>query len=352
MGGGKTIKNHSEGSTNDFLILSYIAAFAVIYGHCFVLVGTSAAPDLFGIGIHGIGLIVTFIISGYLGCGSYERSGNYLKYVFKRYKRIMCPLLLCVIITSTLDVFAFNRNCGINYYLKFLILKIVQCCCFNIPTVSFGLNDNPYPSILNGSLWSMPVLFFLILFLPLEKYIARLKNKSLIFLLHIILGITSWLAYKYFNDSDLYFLNFYIPAVLRYAPYFFGGAILYYFSDILNGKIGILLLIISVLFEGTFGEVLSLLVLPYSMISFARDGYQIIGKRKKTLYYELYLYGFPITQYLIYFLKVQRSIEMSVLAYALLTLIIDIPIAYVTNFLIEWTMERIGVIKNYLFIKK
>ena len=80
---------------NNFNVLRLLAAYMVIVGHMYVLMGH--APEIIlGSFVHEIGVFIFFLVGGYLITKSYLSDSNVVRYGIKRIFRIF-PALISLI---------------------------------------------------------------------------------------------------------------------------------------------------------------------------------------------------------------------------------------------------------------
>jgi peptidoglycan/LPS O-acetylase OafA/YrhL len=147
---------------NRFDILRLLAAWLVLFSHCYPLGGQGQHEPLTStLGIDtlgGVGVAIFFVLSGYLVTVSLERSPNLFTFARRRALRIYPGLiticLLCVLVLgpllTTLPQAAYWRHEQTWDYLWTASAWSIQ---FPLPAV---FADNPHPSAVNGSLWSLP----------------------------------------------------------------------------------------------------------------------------------------------------------------------------------------------------
>lgn len=144
-----------ERRTNNFDALRIAAALCVIVGHSFVLTGrVEQSPSLGGVHLEYLGVSVFFVISGYLISGSWERSRSIGQYVSSRALRI-APLLFLVILLSAFVMGPLVTTAP-DYFTnpqtwRYLV-NLVLLPADGLPGVFDG---NPYPSVVNGSVWTL-----------------------------------------------------------------------------------------------------------------------------------------------------------------------------------------------------
>lgn len=146
-----------ERRTNNFDAFRIVAALCVIIGHSFALTGRHLdAPTLGGVSLEYFGVSVFFVISGFLITGSWERSRSVAQYVSSRALRI-APLLFLVILVSTFVMGPLVTTLSTGEYLSAdqtwrYLINLVLLPADGLPGVFDG---NPYPSVVNGSVWTL-----------------------------------------------------------------------------------------------------------------------------------------------------------------------------------------------------
>ena len=147
---------------NRFDILRLLAAWLVLFSHCFPLGGRPQyEPLLAATGIDslgGVGVAIFFVLSGYLVTISLERSPNLLEFARRRVLRIYPGLItICLLsvlllgpLMTTAPQSTYWRHSQTWDYLQTASAWFIQ---FPLPAV---FADNPHPAAVNGSLWSLP----------------------------------------------------------------------------------------------------------------------------------------------------------------------------------------------------
>ena len=147
---------------NRFDILRLIAAWLVLFSHCYPLGGRPTSEPLAStLGIDtlgGVGVAIFFVLSGYLVTLSLERSPNVVEFARRRALRIypalvtvclVCVLLLGPWMTSWSMAAYFHSDLTWGY------LKTAGAWDIHYPLPGV-FNDNPKPITVNGALWSLP----------------------------------------------------------------------------------------------------------------------------------------------------------------------------------------------------
>lgn len=173
-----------ERRTNNVDAFRIAAALCVIVGHSFALTGRYGdAPSLGGVYLEYLGVSVFFVISGFLITGSWERSRSAAEYITSRALRI-APLLFLVILTSTFVMGPVVTTLSTGEYFatdqtwRYLI-NLVLLPADGLPGVFDG---NPYPSVVNGSVWTLRaevICYLVVLLLGLLPRVPQLIGFAL-----------------------------------------------------------------------------------------------------------------------------------------------------------------------------
>lgn len=149
---------HRESNSLDLLRL--IAAVLVLYSHQFALLG-STDPSFFGwTTFGGAGVTIFFFLSGMLVWSSWDRDSDSRRFFHRRALRIFPALWVAVVITvflfgpfaSTWQLTDYFESTQTWRYFTTAVLVNQH----SLPGV---FTDNPYPTVVNGSLWTLPVEF-------------------------------------------------------------------------------------------------------------------------------------------------------------------------------------------------
>ena len=153
--------------TNNFNIIRFFAAFAVIYGHMSSIMGEAAFP-LLGQRISTIGVKILFTFSGYLITKSYLSDPHFGRYMIRRCFRIF-PAYIVLILLSALVIGPIFTSLPLTEYFaapgtwNYIWKNLLFSPTYTLP----GLFEAcPYPNAVNGSLWTLPFEFAMYLILP------------------------------------------------------------------------------------------------------------------------------------------------------------------------------------------
>ncbi len=162
MNNQTTMEGQLDRRTNNFDLLRLLAAWFVLFSHCYPLSGQPVAdPFVRHTGIDtlgGIGVSIFFVLSGYLVTNSLERSSSVYSFARKRAFRIFPALAVLTVycafwlgpIITTLPLETYLKHPHTFAYLWNISAWKIQ---YALPGV---FATNPVPVAVNGSLWSLP----------------------------------------------------------------------------------------------------------------------------------------------------------------------------------------------------
>jgi peptidoglycan/LPS O-acetylase OafA/YrhL len=290
---------------NNFDAIRLIAAAAVIYGHAHPLTRTVDVGFL-GNSVQSFAVKVFFVVSGFLITGSWVSDPSAARYLARRLLRIMPALVLVVLmsilllgpVVTHISLVEYFRSGATWAYLSNIRLQPI----YALPGV---FNTLPYPSAVNGALWSLPVEFAMYLVLPVLVVAGRLLRARwflaaatvalcLVSLLLLRDGLPRPAAVIYGTS---------MASFLDVSPYFLLGACFqqYPLTGLLTPAIA-LGLVGVVLFLQPSGpipmELTLYLVAPLAILAFGLAPAPVFSRagRWGDFSYGLYLYGFPSQQ--------------------------------------------------------
>jgi peptidoglycan/LPS O-acetylase OafA/YrhL len=339
---------------NNLNIIRFMAALMVIYGHMFVLSGTQSYTIFHYNEVSTIGVQIFFLISGYLITESYMRDNNLITYWIKRFFRIIPALAFLTFITAfvigpvlstySLKEYFIQNWLGVKMYLRNIFLFPI----FGLPGV---FNENVYPNIVNGSLWTLPIEVSMYALVPmiitLSKLIKKI-DKSIIFLLVVLISVTADVYFaSLFQGKMIVVYGTNLFAVLHMIPYFFTGAL--FTSDKIRKHLNLQVATICIAGYSMLNiqglpylyPFISVIVLAYFIFSFAFTKNPIFYKfsEKNDYSYGIYLYGFLVQQTL---LKYLFKYEITPNKLALLSMLISLFCAFLSWHIIEKPAQKIG----------
>lgn len=253
-----------------------------------------------GLTFGSLGVCIFFSISGYLVTQSWLRDPHALRFASRRILRIwpglaatvcFCALVIGPIVTTAplLDYFRAPEMHG-----YFALLRLGMR--FDLPGVFL---DTPYPRVLNGSLWTIP--------LEISCYLALL-GAGLLRVLNF-----RWLSLAIFAGLAVHFFGM-DPATVKIIPYyrleyglFFGfGACLWLFRDYWQARRagGAALMLVGFAVAICLHEytIACLLTVPYTCVVCGAASTPVLRRcgRFGDFSYGMYIYAFPVQQTLIW----------------------------------------------------
>lgn len=304
---------------NNFDALRLFLAIAVIFSHSFPLgVGRDSGEPLFR-ATHGqitFGTLAVdwfFVISGFLITQSWHNSKGAWSYLKKRVRRIYPGFLAAMIVGAVVIVPLGGGDFPFN--IRNIIVFAGRALSLSLPHAYGAFAANPFPSVINGSAWSIPYEFCCYLLIAVlgvthlisgRRFILSFFIGSLIAALIIVLaGWTPDIALPYG-----------LGRLLRLAeliPIYLSGVVFYVYRaripiDWRLAIFSVLGLCVAALVP--FGMTLALPIFGSYLLFFLafNRSMRISGITKfGDLSYGVYLYAFPIQQLIVF--KVGHSIS-------------------------------------------
>jgi peptidoglycan/LPS O-acetylase OafA/YrhL len=145
---------------NSFDLIRHLAAFLVLYSHHFPLSGLPEPQvpswDTYGF----VAVAVFFSISGYLMPESFRRSGNFLRFMARRARRIFPALIVCSFLMTYVLGTALTTTPKLEYLTsQWTFDTFLQFALFFGRPIPGVFSDFLFPNAINGSLWTLPVEF-------------------------------------------------------------------------------------------------------------------------------------------------------------------------------------------------
>ena len=321
---------------NNLTALRWFAACLVLYGHAHAFLGLPEVLFMQIVPMGLMGVYIFFAISGYLVAQSWSRDPHVLRFMAKRALRIFPGLVVCTLLSvlvlgpllTSLDANAYWQNEHTLGYLSNIALYI----SYHLPGV---FANNAWPHAVNGSLWSLPVEFFMYLLLALIGLVGALVQAAL-----NMQRATAWLvggmSLLFIALAALWALPTQEAMVvyrtdLRHIPmcgvYFMVGASLYCFQwekhFTLSNVLLALVAWLSLSHRTQWFAMASWLFLPFVVMAFGLARHPWLGRMHTRDYsYGIYIYAFPVQQTVASFWP-----QMPLPAYLLSTFVITVALA-------------------------
>ena len=266
--------DQNDARCNNFNIIRIIAAFLVILGHMYYIMGQEKNLSHFAgqPGIHTVGVKILFVLCGYFVTKSWLSDAHPGRYAVKRLFRIY-PALIVVILLSvfvlgpimtSLSAGEYFSNANAWRYLKNLILFPT----YNLPGV---FTKNAYENTVNGSLWTIPVELAIYVLVPLLTLIPRKRKTPLIgaVLLALCLALNICKAYLFPKTQIVVWGNDLLQAADLLPEFFLGHIFSFVDKKYFNWRIGLItFLFVSRLVEIVIPEQLNDLFFPPALAYF------------------------------------------------------------------------------------
>lgn len=213
---------------------------------------------------------------------------------------------------------------------------------YNLPGV---FESNPYPNVVNGSLWSLPLEVGMYILVPIAVEVTCLRknkrfSKPLFIACCLVCCLSRVTISIYMHDFSGNSGPTFLMSAVNLVPYYFIGAVytLPQVKKLCNIQIATVLIILSFCFDYNywFSEIIMYLILPYFIFSLAFDTPAYFSNKFNRLEvsYGVYLYGFFIQQVFVYICTL-LNMNWGYNVYFIVTMIATFAIAYLSSKYIE-----------------
>lgn len=219
----KTLAEGLEGRQDNFLLLRFLAASLVIYGHGAAITGGKGLPELFtwlGWGMYSgdIAVNIFFAVSGFMIAGSYLRREHIVDFLWARILRIYPAFIFCLVISAFVIGPLYTSLPLTTYFADHDVVKYVTLNLHLKTTMAWDLPGvfatNPSRTTVNGAIWTLPAEFRMYLWVGLLGLLGILKRRwicVLVLMALFVRGIVQpenilWVPYSGFLRLAGYFL--------------------------------------------------------------------------------------------------------------------------------------------------
>jgi peptidoglycan/LPS O-acetylase OafA/YrhL len=299
---------------NNFDFLRLALAVLVIFSHSFPLgVGSEAHEPLRAL-THGqmtlgaFAVDMFFVMSGFLITGSAERSSTLGSFLKKRVARIYPAFVISAVVMALVVLpLASGSFAEANWTarLEDFVLQTLRLQQFHVQDV---FAHNPYPGVLNGSVWSIQYEFWCYLGVAMMAAVGLLKRRGWVlacFLASVAISVAFQTQGWIFGGKFAGMLLGSPQLWARLLPFYLVGVVFYLFRDKLRLNSWGASLAVLVLLTASWVHVGWAAVFPVAgaylifYVAFARwlplQGVGGFGDFS----YGTYLYAFPIEQLLV-----------------------------------------------------
>lgn len=319
---------------NNFTLMRFLAAFAVLYGHSYPLsLGLKGGEDpisvllidLWGRSLASTAVDVFFVVSGFLICASFIQRKSLWIFAEARILRILPGLVVAVIFSILIGALVTTEPL-VNYFTSpsttsFFVhnATLLSGIQFDLPGVFL---NNPYPGSVNGSLWTLPIevrMYFWLAVLGSLTLLQSEKVFNLFFLLICLMYVQAPVGtFMLARDAE----------ELRLGMLFLMGSFLYVNKHRISlGFGGMLMLVVLTYFtrQSGFAPYIKSIMLTYFVLLVALHPKLNLPSidRWGDVSFGLYIYAFPVQQTVAYFLPGVRPLQMFAIA-SFITLILAI----------------------------
>jgi peptidoglycan/LPS O-acetylase OafA/YrhL len=274
---------------NSFDLLRLAAALMVFWSHQFVMMGV---PEIHSPVFNGwLGVNIFFAISGYLNVQSVVDNPSWWRFLVRRARRIYPALV-------GLSVFCIALGLAVSTVSPDIFWARVPTFVLKNSAILFGLEHslpgvfegNPYPSAMNGSLWTLPSEIKLYIYLAIIAVAVRYRPVLfLVVLAAFFVGLLIWFQVTTKSVETAYFSQF--------AVVFLAGALF----ALVERIHGIRAAVIVTMGLAAMVALTSPVVAMLPAIAFAAI---LVGKMQSPAWlrppidisYGVYLYAFPMQQ--------------------------------------------------------
>ncbi|MGG6461376.1 acyltransferase family protein [Solilutibacter silvestris] len=285
---------------DNFLPLRHLAAAMVIYGHAYALTrhapGDADLVQRFMPGYYAGSLAVFFFfaISGYLVTLSLLRQPSILRYARNRVVRIWPAYIACILFCAlvlgpawtTLSPSVYLHDKATWHFV--LGNAVPKSFVWNLPGV---FATNPYPNVVNGSLWSLAVEVRWYLWLGILAALTLVRRRAAF--TAIAAAWILWCAWQWWHG---------VPDardVRALGCIFLGGGVCAVWRDRLKithvGMAGLIVLAAIAHDSRWFGPIAAIAALHFCLWAAYRLP-ALPWPRRIDWSYGLFLYGFPVEQ--------------------------------------------------------
>jgi peptidoglycan/LPS O-acetylase OafA/YrhL len=298
---------------NNFDFVRFLAATLVLISHSFALTGNPRAEPLAVLSDHRtdlghIAVIIFFIASGFLISASWSNKPDLIRFIHSRILRIVpglaMVLLFCISMGSLIST-ASNRTfygSAITFFVRNLFMYKGQADLAGV------FQQNIYGDAVNGSLWTLRIEFTCYMLIAAIGLIRALNQKTA----WVLWGVTTTLAALNVNSPNL------IRELLPLQAWFLAGALSYLHRNDAF-PLPLVSTIVGILIAGAYFTGEMLLISPliaYLLIKaiYLRSPLNNFGKYGD-FSYGIYIFAFPIQQFLVYYLPGISWVENCMLSF-------------------------------------
>ena len=293
----RSIASYAAEPENNYLLLRFVAALLVIYGHSYAITKLPGHEDLVQRLLRftyagGVGVDVFFVISGFLVTASYLNRRSWSEFMKARCLRIFPGLIVCVLaIAFLLGPFVTTLSPAEYLFGSQLYTDLLHSLTLHLHLP--GVFEQLPQQTVNGSLWTLPPEFVLYVLVGVAGVSGVLFSPRIYLPLIVCLGALGIVLtgrVHFFEERELY---------LRLFVLFGAGSLVRVFAGriplstwlLVAAAVPVALLYRTELFPDAFSVWLVYAVFWLAYVPNLR-GFNRTGDYS----YGLYIYAFPIEQ--------------------------------------------------------
>ncbi len=315
------ISDHIGNRDNNFNLLRFFAAFAVVLTHSVVVVFGDGTIEILkaetGYTLGHYAVNIFFIISGFLVTQSMVKSQSIISYLSARMMRIIPALFVMTIlaalvlgpIVTSLPLAQYFTNPATWLYIPTTTSLLVDD--LNLPGVFMSV---PFDDMLNVPLWTIRweiMVYLLVVILYFIGFLASKAKFGIFFIgfMALYIVVTAFTNLRETIGP--------VDHALRLGSTFLIGAALFMYRDKirLNIFIAIALWLVVIAVKSTFLYQLSMFfAMSYSIfwIAYVPKGRLLLFNKLGDFSYGIYIFGFPLQQLVIWSMPNVNPMELFV----------------------------------------
>ena len=341
----KPLSTYCVDRNNNFNLLRLIGATLVIFGHSYTTFGPQGIHDYINaINAGELGVQIFFVISGFLVAQSFANKPHSIEFLGARVLRIFPGLLVALLFTVLLGSFMttlpfseyFNSPKVWDYFSNNAMLSVR----FELPGV---FENNSFPKVVNGSLWTLPKEFSLYIILMAVGAAGGLSSRA------VTNVVCMLFVFMHLQQTATWHLTLGIAHVDG-AVFCFMIGVLFYANRVrilISLRLAVVVLLLTVLSVKynyyTFLTVQVCIAYLVFVVAY-HEKLQLPIFRHADYSYGLYIYAFPLQQAL-----AQLDVTKNFSLYILLCFIVILPFAMFSWHFIEKPSLRLKGIFHKVF---
>lgn len=320
-----TLGSFVAGRDNNFNLIRFLAASAVLVSHSFALsTGTSASEPwgpLLGITPGSMAIEIFFLTSGFLVTASLVRRKDVRSFALARMLRIYPGLIVAVTLTVLAVGFRFTTLQPLSFFTDaqtWIYWARTTTLVTNVSHLLPGaFENNPWRFAVNSSLWSLPYELTMYAVLALAWMSLTGKHKTAAGLFERIIVAIAAVSML----THLLLIGVVTSSALRLTAMFFVGSALYVLRHRvpLTGRIFLVMLaaVLTSMFEKKVFSYCYPLALPYLVfyLAYVPRGRVRSFNRIGDYSYGIYIYAWPVQQMTAALVHGVKPLEMFLLSF-------------------------------------